>query len=332
MKFTVVVALLFPLAALASWPDEPEAPGCYRLLGERVEAEGTQTFTANISVVSPDWLADHLVGKEGKIMAVYPAAAYLDGAFAAVRAQPAKAGQHSIVLSEVEITSGLPLLQGRNGNPPKAVSIKTAVTKTPLGFAFSVTGRGENMKGKAELGMPATTIGGQAAAAFQSQRPFHVLPASDLYTELKKRGLPYGEKFRLLKNIKVQGDTAVAEIVPHPSLDFSQHVLHPVITDNALHVVAAIMVTNHAGWTVPPEFENAVALPMGFDRVELNAARATQAKGVFTCEAKITAFKVAETGVAEGDKHKVTAKYDLTLRNTEGEVVLTIVGGRLQFR
>ncbi len=299
---------------------EDEAPFCYRLLGEKGEALDYSTV---VSRLSPDWLDHHLVGSKEKALAVYPAAAYLDGILAAMMNQPERARHDTIVLENVEIPSALPLLPARKEKPPAEATIKTTLVADATGYRFSIASRGEHMKGQASF-----------SGAFAAFPALHLkdgvwteLPPGVLYADLEKRGLPYGETFRLVGKVVVTGVTSAGQIEPHQSLNFSQHFIHPTITDSALHTVAAILVANPREWEIPEQFRNSIALPVGFDRVQAPTKKAHQLRGVFTTEAKITEVKTH----TEGDM-RVTVKYDLLLRDADGTVVLQITGGRLLFR
>ena len=291
---------------------------CYRLLGEKGTA---LEYSTNVSRVSPAWLDHHLVGSTDKALAVYPAAAYLDGILAAIMSQPERAKHETIVLENVEIPSALPLLPARREKPPAEATIKTTLVPNAGGYSFSIASRGEHMKGQAFF-----------AGAFAPIPPLlqtlgKDLPPAELYAALAKRGLPYGETFRLVQKVTVSGATSVGLLTPHASLDFSQHFIHPTTTDSALHTVAAILIANPTAWEIPEQFRNSIALPVGFDRVQASAKNLHQLRGNFTTEANITGVKTH----TDGDL-KVTVKYDLVLRDEEGAVVLQITGGRLLFR
>jgi hypothetical protein len=301
------------------------AASCYVLLGNVVQetrdlATLTRVYSTKVSGQTPA-VKDHHLGLPEKQRIIYPSTAYLDGIFAAAVEAKEKSPEFGVaVLEGIEIGTRYLLLNEEN-------SLGTHVAfhlhdKIAWTFDFEI-GAGKNgassqrnyLKGRGHFEQNMTFDRKDFEFSENGEAPSFV-DSAQMYAEMAKRGLTYGDMYRGLSNIYVQGDICAAEVVPHADINYADHAVPPAILDIALHATAAV-VMNHS--RMPP---GAGALPKRFGHVEFNTrARLTPGQSL--------PVYLRVKSIAEDEKGSLRLVYNLLLTTADGEPVVYISDGEL---
>jgi len=241
------------------WLDSPPAAGDvaaaglrtagHPLLGAAVAlAEGDRTvLTAQLSLRSHPWLADHVVSGE-----VYlPGTAFVELAM--------RAGDEVGLAEIAELTVHAPLVIPRQGSVQVQVSA-TADGELTVHSRLDEGGWTRNASGV--LTQRATV---QDTGALTDWPPADATPVAlaGLYDELGEAGLDYGPAFRGLRAVWRRGGELFVEACLPDGVDPAGFGLHPALLDTVQHAIA------FGGWT------GVAGLPFSWSGVRLTAVGAS---------------------------------------------------------
>ncbi len=291
---------LYPWQRQSFWFDktveanDPESPPFdHPLLGFRQHSPVPHWLNHLDEQVLP-WIADHAV--EG--MAVLPAAAMLEIAFAAARSHWPEAAV--LEACDVEMRRPLPFDRGRmrelrttllSDDGDWELASRPRLSREPL--AVHAVGR----VSAASEARPLLSWGSSPAGG-------PVIEAEALYRLAQRAGLDYGPRFRTVETVEVIGENgAVVRLDPAPIGEpFDDYLLHPALLDGALQGLLGLVAAEGC------EEPGVGFLPWRFGRVRLTAPfgrGARQARlrltriGARSVSADIAVYDQAGTVVAE---------------------------------
>jgi acyl transferase domain-containing protein/acyl carrier protein len=251
-------------------PSGPVAPRpaaadlLHPLLGGLTQLAEAALFTAQLSLHSHPWLAEHRVFDE----VVFPATGFLELALAA-------GAQVGLPLVE-ELTLVAPLvlpaaegaavevqllLNGEAGAGRRTLAIHSRPAAAAAGEPWRLHAQGA--LGRAVSAAPPQDLDPPAA------RPATAVPVdlSAAYSILSAAGLGYGPAFRCMQEVWRQGARTWARVRLASTADAERYELHPALLDAALQALC---------FTQAPRSDRKVWLPMQWQGVELLARGATE--------------------------------------------------------
>ncbi len=296
----------YPFERSRYWYDAPKSglsqtsvvgsPTQHPLLGSKLRlASAAQTcFEQTLTAQHPKWIGDHRVFD----FAVFPAAGYVELALAAARALDRPSHLSQLIIRE-------PLAI----DPQQHRRLQTVITPIDADqMQVEVFSQDENEEGwtlhaQAVLreGSSASPTNDLQSALARCNEPVDV---DSLYEQLDGFGLPYGPRFRTLKNISIGNGELVADISlsDEEQAAGERYLLHPALLDGCLQSLAAL------------SDRNETMLPVAVDSIQLYASSTTQVR----CHARIS---TTETGAPAAE---------VTLIDTEGGCVGQLSGIKLR--
>lgn len=272
------------------------------LLGYRLK-EGRFTWENHLDTTLYPYLSDHKVG--GAV--VFPAAGFVELALAA---GSLRFGSHALDLEDLEIHAPLLL----EGNRSKTVR----VTVDEQDSRLSITSRERLSEEPWMTHVTARILPSPSADSCvleQSRNNKTGLPVNltsdELYESASRLGLEYGEAFRPVQGITVQGGKITGQVITPESLmgDVKHHLVHPCYLDGALQALLGLLTLDTSGDTGRKAF-----LPVRFDHFRVHRAR----------EASVS----LEAMIRRRTKRGLLA--DLCLRNVDRELVASATGVRFK--
>jgi acyl transferase domain-containing protein/NADPH:quinone reductase-like Zn-dependent oxidoreductase/NAD(P)-dependent dehydrogenase (short-subunit alcohol dehydrogenase family)/acyl carrier protein len=281
-------------------------PGGHALLGDGVEpatAPGTRLFDVDLDPAAAEFLSDHVVGSER----VFPAAGYVELAFAAARAAT---GVPHPTLRRAAVER--PLVAAGDGWPRVQVVFASEgggrghvkiLSRPPESERWTLHFRCELAQGSPLDGTLPGALGDAADA----------LAGSAFYERMERRGLVYGPSFRGVDALWSAPGRVVArvrrtELVVRESRLYG---LHPALLDACLQSVEALVGEAESGdaWIPTAIGEIRIAAELG--------------DGDLRCEARIVGDAadgraVAAVDVADERGRSLVSVRDLALRRLPG--------------
>ena len=203
------------------------------------------------------WLGDHAI--EG--VPVLPAAAVLEMALAAVRAQ--RPAAQILEVADVELRRPLPF---DTGHPRE---LRTMLGSGESDWELSSRPRLSDEPPTTHAVARLVSSGDSPVAAMrlESKAPLRVIEAADLYSTAAKLGLNYGPRFRTVTRVEVLGpDEALAHLDPTVIGEPTDlYLLHPALLDGALQAFLALLADESVG------LQDVSFLPWRFERVRITA-------------------------------------------------------------
>jgi|GEM_PF-558387 len=286
----------FALARPGSVRREGRASVWDRQIEPAVEG-GSWCWETEMTSSHPTGVGDHRVGG----VVAMPGAGILVLALAAAR-EAFGAGTHSI--EQLELVDVLAL-----GESPRRVQL--ALTPTLPGTLelrvasrsgdddWQLHARGHLLLGEPDVCAPDTDANPLGAAA-------HVLDRDAFYEQMSQRGLDYGPRFRVVRELRHDGTRVVASLSTTETLRWASAENLPVdVADACLQVLIALAPTDGTAW-VPiavERFTVHTGLDDGGD-VVVQGLRVAQDRATFTANARVLASSGREIAVFEGVRFK----------------------------
>lgn len=203
---------------------------------------GTSVYGTSLGLHAAPYLKDHVV--EGSV--VVPAAAYLEMAIAAARAQFG-AGAHSVKNMNFQQVMFINDNEGRRVQSTATAEVQGSATFQVFSLADTV-GKSWHMHASGTLrhGVAGDLADGAASergvdiAAAEARCSEDLDPAA-MYESLASRGLSYGPRFRNVRRLQRRTGEAVGRVELPESLENGLHryAVHPALLDAAFHLFAA---------------------------------------------------------------------------------------------
>ncbi len=242
------------------------------LLARRVQSSiypNTHFWEVDLEAELLPYLQDHRI--QGTI--VLPASFYIEMALAAVREL---FGVEEFALEEVVFKSALIIHGNQEGKLQLVISIEEAGEAS---FSFSSL---QGRSGVKQEGRWVSHVSGKIRRAQKGRelsapegflteeikgRCREVVSAAEHYRELEERGLQYGASFRCVRQVFRNGEEAIAPLQLPDDIGrtASSYIVHPVLLDSGLQVLAAIRGADGV------ENERDIYLPVDVQRIRLNA-------------------------------------------------------------
>jgi len=225
-------------------------PPMHPLLGRRVR-RGLSVWENTLDTHLVPFLADHVVGGE----VVLPGAAYVEMALAAALEAY---GPGAVELENVELRHPMTFAQG------KARVVRFSLNAE--GGDFTIESR--------EIMQPAGMVqhaGGRIVPRLRKTlalEPFPDIRGSEedvagLYAKAVDSGLQFGPAFRPMRQVRRDGDTAVARLALEPKALFPAAVLHPSLIDGAFQMLLSLV-----SWQ-DNSLETFIYLPIRIGRLQM---------------------------------------------------------------
>jgi acyl transferase domain-containing protein/acyl carrier protein len=280
----------------------------HSLLGERISLANSPSSFIWQTVLDSEtipFLKDHRIDNE----IVFPAAAYIEMALQAAQETDVNISHQLFDIAFKEI---LMLKKG------ESVTIQTQmVGDKENNFLFNVYSR-YNLKENWTLHATCSfikkenddhaplTIATNNGMLSQSSADFS---ADEFYRKLQSRGLQYGKNFRTVQNIFSNRNESSAWVSLTATLEFdvNSYQIHPALLDGCLQVIAASQNGSH---------ENEFYLPIGCKHVRFYSKP----------DSDLLVRVIHPVSSGEPDIHEA----DIALFSTKGEVVVELIGFRLQ--
>lgn len=226
------------------------------LLGYRLK-DCSAAWENQVDPVKLPELASHVV--DGAI--TFPGAGYAEMALAAARSYY---GTASCAVENLEIRTPV-VFQAQQGR-----LFRFTLDPRTAGFVIETRPRVSddpwtiNVVGRLLVGGPPQTkpaIEPQTLAALEAQAP---IAGSTLYRAALAIGLEFGEAFRWVQSVRMDGDVALAELVAPASQQerLERYAVHPGALDSGLHPLLALMATGQPGG------DQAAYVPVQFGRMD----------------------------------------------------------------
>ena len=225
------------------------------LLGYRLK-DCTAAWENQIDPVKLPMLASHVV--DGAV--TFPGAGYAEMALAAARSY---FGTVNCAVENLEIRTPVVF------QPQQSRLFRLTLDPRTAGFVIETRPRVSddpwtiNVVGRLLVGGPPQTVPAvepQCLAALETQAP---VAGSTLYEAAFALGLEFGEAFRWVQTVRVDGDVALAELaVPASQQDqLGRYAMHPGALDSGLHPLLALMAADRSS-------AQAAYVPVQFGRMD----------------------------------------------------------------
>jgi acyl transferase domain-containing protein/acyl carrier protein len=268
----------------------------HELLGRHLaHATGEHVFESEIGVDRPPYLADHRV----RGSAVFPAAAYAELALAGAAAALGD-GSHGL--------EGVSLLRPMPVDTARVVQL-SLTPEAPGTASFQIFSRSaESREGPWELHATGRVRRGARPTAVQ--RAPAAAPDADgedveHYRAMSRCGLDYGPAFRLLRAVRVDGETASAQL---PAVGGGRYLLHPTVLDGCLQVLVAALAAD-AG--------EAAYLPSSLAGLDVFRAPAQGERLVVRAEVTDRERRIGDVVLVDGDDEPIASVRGLELARIE---------------
>ncbi|MEZ4297754.1 MAG: acyltransferase domain-containing protein [Polyangiaceae bacterium] len=247
------------------------------------------------------WIADHQV--QGEV--VFPGAGYVEMALAAATDM---FGAGTRELSEMSFQRMLAFPPGASPAVQVAVSdtgtgtaTVTITSRAPGASEWSVHANGTLRVAAGDPPAP------QSIAALRERCP-RELPGAEHYARMEARALPYGPCFRGVERVWLGEGEALAELrlPPSPASEAGQYRIHPALLDVGLQVALELL---------PSSAPKGTFVPIGAGPTRLHRAPKTAL--------------LAHVRAEQPEEGSSVATFDLTLLDTDGEVVFSMTGLRM---
>lgn len=270
------------------------APG---LLGQALPSAALEAqFQAIFSTSQLPFVADHAIAAG----AIFPATAYLDMAFTAMREISTEL-ERSIVLRTVKILQPMMLAEDER-------QVQTIIRSENKHLVVEIFSRGATQKDwTLHCCMQAETLAGPDMTALLDSdvlrsRCTRKLNSAEFYSELRGRGMNYGPAFQLVTEIVANESVSLAKVRTQQSLG---GVIDPALLDACCQAAGVFFFDE-------PETDN--FLPVAIERVQLHAALPAEVN------ARAELKHVDDSG----------ALLDITACDSSGRILVEVLGMRFQ--
>ncbi|MEM9509148.1 MAG: beta-ketoacyl synthase N-terminal-like domain-containing protein, partial [Cyanobacteria bacterium P01_E01_bin.35] len=225
------------------------ANSCLPLLGHEIKLakSDTRIWQNQISKNDPDYLTDHQVGQQ----VIFPSAGYIEMAL--------NVGRKVLNSSHLEISNInfiQPLILSESITDLQLILDIEADNESSTFEVFSSNNNSDwinNSRGKIRSGFKSDYV---VNLTQYQQEIKHKVALNKYYSDLAKRGLKYGENFRVIAQLYCSDNKALGKIELPESLsqNTAKYIIHPVLLDACLQVAgAAIEDTNNNKAYLPIE-------------------------------------------------------------------------------
>ncbi|MGE0158274.1 MAG: SDR family NAD(P)-dependent oxidoreductase [Gemmatimonadales bacterium] len=282
-------------------------PTGHPLLGTRLRSAGSEiVYEAVIRPSQPAYVGEHRV--QGRV--VMPATGYLELLGAAARD---RFGEGDAVVADVAVEEAMVfddadaprIVQVVCGQAPEGgltAAVHSVSSDTPESEPWTrhVTARLKRGDGGRDGGRPEPLLDTLRARCPQN------VDVRELYAGLERRGIDFGPGFHTVSRLSRGHGEALGdvELAPGYDADVPRYLIHPLLLDGCLQVVAAAM---------PPD-DDALFLPVAFSEVRVIGSPGASC----VCHAKVD--------VSGGD----VARAELSVFDANGTAVASVGGVRLQ--
>ena len=297
---------LYPFQREAHWFESPVASASRRGVGEdnhplltRRTASHNPTWESPLNVGVLPYIPEHQV--DGVV--VFPGAGYIESALAM---HHQLTGMDETVLTDIQLLRALvvdgeddPLISISLDEKSQRFSVHSRTNQDQDRWTEHATG----IVSAVPPGLVATVDLGAVRSRCKT-----AINIDDLYDQLAKRGLVYGDHFRRIAALSRSEREALARIEPHdaPGRNMSSYRLHPTMLDSCFQSLVAL---------ISPDLGGASTfVPVAIDRLILREVP----RGGFWCVSELV----------DSTAHNITG--NLTLIDDHGEVFAQVRGFRCQ--